>query len=618
MKFVKKYLVFILCIALVLSLSVLSVYNYKSQKKLFFNQLKGDTESIVQSVKASINKFAAIKEKINLQGLIQNISLKLDIFEFRYMDENGIVLNSMFKEEIGRKLTRTNFNPDNKESIGQFYEENRDMTNVLAISYPVLREEQVLGYIDLAVDLSAFDYSSKETKEVSVQRMQTDLANLLNAISSSILDSLLISENIDFFDFLSNYTKSADNVVEIGILNPDGRIAISSIEEKNKEKSDTGFKSPQSGFIKIRGKDVYQVIAHLNDRNINGQLLMLRMDATPFMENVNNLFVTALGTTLLTILFTVGLIIAYSLYAVKVQRANEERGSLEQMVAERTKKIASIMDSVKGIAENVVYESKQLSSIEKISSGIADQINRANNIAVSSVEMSQTITEIAKKTSSIADSATYTTEVAENGANVVGQTVTEVQKIELKVNESSRLMGLLEERSNQIGEIVDVINDIADQTDMLAINAAIEAARAGDQGRGFAVVADEVRKLAEKTAKATTEIRKMIKAMQNDSRKTLSSMEESLKLVTTGVGFSVCAGESLQMIVVSVNDLKRMVDQVASSTEAMSSVSENISMDIESIASVSQETSKISSQVSSTYATLTSLSNDIQKIIDKA
>lgn len=618
MNFVKKYLVFILCLALVISLSALSIYNYKSQKNLFLSQLHGDTESIVQSVKSSINKFSAIKKKINLQRLIQNISLKLDIFEFRYLDKDGIVLNSMFKEEIGKKLKRTNFNPDNKGSIGRFYEENRDMTNVLAISYPVSREDRILGFIDLAVDISSFDYASRETKEVSMQRMETDIGNLLNAIASSIIDSLLISENIDFYDFLSNFTKSAKNVVEIGILNPDGTIAVSSVEEKNKKRTETGFKKPQSGFIKIQGKDIYQVIANLEDRNLRGQLLMLRMDASPFMENVNNLFVTALGTTLMTILFTVGLVVAYSIYGAKVQRANEEKGSLEQMVAERTKKIASIMESVKGIAENVVSESRQLSSIEKITNGIADQINRANNIAISSLEMSQTISEIAKKTSSIADSATYTSEIAENGANVVGQTVTEVQKIEQKVNESSKLMSLLEDRSSQIGEIVDVINDIADQTDMLAINAAIEAARAGDQGRGFAVVADEVRKLAEKTAKATLEIRKMIKAIQNDSRKTLSSMEESLKLVKTGVGFSNCAGESLQMIVNSVNELKMMVDQVASSTDAMSSVSENISLDIETIASVSQETSKISSQVSSSYSTLTSLSTDIQKIIDKA
>ncbi len=170
-------------------------------------------------------------------------------------------------------------------------------------------------------------------------------------------------------------------------------------------------------------------------------------------------------------------------------------------------------------------------------------------------------------------------------------------------------------RQKNIGEIVSVIKDIADQTNLLALNAAIEAARAGEQGRGFAVVADEVRKLAERTSKATSEIGSMIGAIQDEVQKAVASMNEGTKRVEIGVEYSSNAGEALKNIVRSVDNLQSMVQQIASATEEMSTVSEQISSDIETIANVSKETSAGSEQIAQSSSDLARLASKLSDLV---
>ena len=275
-----------------------------------------------------------------------------------------------------------------------------------------------------------------------------------------------------------------------------------------------------------------------------------------------------------------------------------------------------IIGNVKSAAANISSAGNQLSvSAEQMSRGSSIQTERTSQVATSSEEMAQTIVDIARNTGKIAESASKTVNVARNGREIVGKSVREVKEIAETVDATSAFVKTLGERSNQIGEIVNVINDIADQTNLLALNAAIEAARAGEQGRGFAVVADEVRKLAERTAHATSEIGAMIKAIQEGVKSAIKAMENATKKVETGVQLSMEGGNSLNDIVESVNELQVMVQQIALATEQMSATSEEISKDIEQIASFSKETSGGSEQTAQAAGELVKLSVVLEQAV---
>jgi methyl-accepting chemotaxis protein len=228
--------------------------------------------------------------------------------------------------------------------------------------------------------------------------------------------------------------------------------------------------------------------------------------------------------------------------------------------------------------------------------------------------MSQTVVDVAKNTADIAQISTQTNSHAKDGANIVNRSVDEVRAIATTVAESSQVMQRLSESSKQIGSIVNVINDIADQTNLLALNAAIEAARAGEQGRGFAVVADEVRKLAEKTTQATSQINTMISSIQTEVAHANIALDNATLRVESGMEFSRKAGDSLHNIVNSSNNLQSMVQQIASATEEMSTVSETISSDIQSNAEGQKEISAGSGQIAQASSDLARLATELKSV----
>jgi methyl-accepting chemotaxis protein len=295
-----------------------------------------------------------------------------------------------------------------------------------------------------------------------------------------------------------------------------------------------------------------------------------------------------------------------------------ETGRLAASIDRMKTAFSDIMSELSDTSQRLTASSGTLSgAVTNITGRVEDQTGRAGQVATASTEMAQTVMEIARNASEIAASATETLGTARSGAEVVGKTVNEVHEISTKVSELADVMSSLGASSKQIGEIVGVINDIADQTNLLALNAAIEAARAGEQGRGFAVVADEVRKLAEKTAKATTEISQMINSIQGETDKAIKSMDESLARVESGAAFSSQAGDALKTIVSSVEGLQTMVQQIASATEEMSTVTETIGSDIEAIAAASNETSSEVVQVSNASSDLSALSGTLENIVGR-
>jgi methyl-accepting chemotaxis protein len=257
------------------------------------------------------------------------------------------------------------------------------------------------------------------------------------------------------------------------------------------------------------------------------------------------------------------------------------------------------------------------SSTEEMAAGAQEQTSQTTEVASAVEEMTKTIMENSKNAGDTAGTAKEAKTAAEQGGKVVAETVSGMKQIAEVVKKSAGTVQELGKSSDQIGEIIGVIDDIADQTNLLALNAAIEAARAGEQGRGFAVVADEVRKLAERTTKATKEIAGMIKKIQVETKGAVESMEEGTKKVDEGILLADKAGASLNEIVGISQKVGDMVSQIAAASEEQSSASEQISKNVEAISSVTNQSASGTQQIARAAEDLNRLTENLQGLITR-
>jgi len=242
-------------------------------------------------------------------------------------------------------------------------------------------------------------------------------------------------------------------------------------------------------------------------------------------------------------------------------------------------------------AGELVSAATEISSAsEQMSRGANDQSQQVEQVSSAIEEMTATIVESSNNAGEETDASKGASDTATSGGQIVSDTIQGMQKIADVVKESAESIAKLATSADQIGEIIGVIDDIADQTNLLALNAAIEAARAGEQGRGFAVVADEVRKLAERTGKATGEITEMIKGIQTETEEAVHSMETGIQEVDKGRTLADQAGNSLGEIVTMSGKVMDMIQQIATASEEQSSAAEQISKNVEQVASITKET----------------------------
>jgi methyl-accepting chemotaxis protein len=313
---------------------------------------------------------------------------------------------------------------------------------------------------------------------------------------------------------------------------------------------------------------------------------------------------------------TLALVAAGDLTARSDIDTRDEMGMLAREVNEMGDKLQGIICLVAQNSVQVASAANQLySTSEQMATGAEEVAAQTGTVATAGEEMAATSAEIAQNCTMAAEGSREANDLALAGAAVVEGTVTVMHRIAERVRESAQTVESLGARSDQIGAIIGTIEDIADQTNLLALNAAIEAARAGEQGRGFAVVADEVRALAERTTKATREIGEMIKAIQSDTLGAVSAMGEGVREVEKGTSEAARSGSALQEILNQINAVTMQVNQIATAAEEQTATTCEISNNIQQITEVVQQTSNGAHESANAASQLAGLAEDLQRLV---
>ena len=303
---------------------------------------------------------------------------------------------------------------------------------------------------------------------------------------------------------------------------------------------------------------------------------------------------------------------------IDVGDRKDEIGMLAEKLNHFIGNVHTIIRQIATASTSLAQESSQLNGTSAtISVGAEEVAAQTVTVATASEEMAATATDIANNCHMAADSAKVAAEATETGFNVVTSTVNGIRERGEQTRDNARSISSLGERSEQIGAIVATIEDIADQTNLLALNAAIEAARAGEQGRGFAVVADEVRALAERTTRATKEISDMIKAIQHETKCAMTSMEEGVRQTELGVEEAARLEDALRKILDQVNGVTMQVSQIATAAEEQTATTNDITTNIQRVTEAVQQTAQGAQQTAQTAGQLSGLSEELHAIVGK-
>lgn len=287
----------------------------------------------------------------------------------------------------------------------------------------------------------------------------------------------------------------------------------------------------------------------------------------------------------------------------------------QRVIEEQKDNMLKVGVDINALAERVASASEELSAAaDEQAEGAREQKSQTDNIATAMDEMVSTVLEVAQNASAASQVAEKSRVSAEEGEEMVAKAVKAINEVSTVAEELSMSIGQLDSQSEEIGRTMDVIGEIADQTNLLALNAAIEAARAGEAGRGFAVVADEVRKLAEKTMAATKEVEDAITTIQDRSLNARNSMDKTEGRIKESTDLANLAGEALRRIMEEIGDMTMRVAQIATAAEEQSASTEEVNRNLESIATVAAEADEGAVQAAVATRELAELSQNLVKV----
>ena len=300
---------------------------------------------------------------------------------------------------------------------------------------------------------------------------------------------------------------------------------------------------------------------------------------------------------------------------VQVTR-RDELGVLQQGIARMGVTLRGLISGIRDGVTQIASAAEELSAVtEQTSAGVNSQKVETDQVATAMHEMTATVQEVARNAEQASQAAAAADGEAREGDKVVAEAIDQIERLACEVVRSTEAMGVLQQESDKIGSVMDVIKAVAEQTNLLALNAAIEAARAGEAGRGFAVVADEVRGLAQRTQKSTEEIESLVAGLQNGTQQVAMVMNNSRVLTDSSVALTRKAGASLENITRTVSNIQSMNQQIAAAAEQQSAVAEEISRSIINVRDVSEQTAAASDETAASSVELARLGNQLQAMV---
>jgi methyl-accepting chemotaxis protein len=481
----------------------------------------------------------------------------------------------------------------------------------------------------LAISLFGIIYYSasqrSEGREASEQNAQ-----LLSQMLSFAVGAGLNDGNFDLVQTAFDWAKGDTSVAFVMLLDENGKTIVEHNPHRYKYDVASVLKS---GFLSD-APDLITAVRQIEykSRKLGHTVVGISMDRVSaqtgehiFISSVFNVLILAAG---IVVIIMITRILVRDIRSLQTSIDNADLNS--QFATSRQDEMGQLQNSfdrfVKSIRETLLHVSEAAaavasasaeisSSTEQMAAGTQEQTSQSEEVAAAVGQMTKIIVENSRSAAQAAETSKSARAAAEQGGQVVEDTVKGIRKIADVVRQSASSIQELGKSSVQIGEIVRVIDDIADQTNLLALNAAIEAARAGEHGRGFAVVADEVRKLAEQTTTATKQIADMIRRIQLDTQGAVQTMGDATTKANEGITLADRAGTSLQDIVHTSQQLTEMVGRIANASEEQSNASEQISKNVEAIATVAQQTASGTQQVARAAEDLNRLTETLERLV---